>query len=496
MKKTCFNALYAVICMGLAFVASACGSKAESLDDLTKLGASDDLVLVTGHASEIMRNAACRATAQGIELSPALTKIMEQGVSSARESRELENGLKLRGVDYDNCFFKVSADNSYVFAFGLTDADAFRSWMTEDMEMDSPVLEEGYEVYNLDSQVKLFASDDAAILIFRRRGECDMEYLHQIKEAAASNPLASWQVDALTQHKTCVVLFNARKCMESFPEQAIRQMCGSAYDNIEAIRKGFIEIDAELKGMKLHVVFKLLDLDGKPINTGLKFPAVDMKVFDYINKSDIMALALNLGSDIDWNQLLEAFDSQMGGDLTRGSNKFIADKIVEVLSNIDGTVFVSAHPKDMMRMSQGAQYWNGTIGAMMKKGAAQKYINEIKALAAQYGIHSTEQDGATVFSLPPFTIYLKDVDGMLVISTQPITGEGGSILVQSYFKGQPAAAEATLARGTDFGAGPLPFQPVIALSSNGREAAFDIELIGDGQYLLDAIFSFIASNIR
>lgn len=496
MKKICFNALYAVICIGLAFVAAACGDKSATADDFAKLGAADDIVVLTGNVSDILRNAACKATADGIELSPALTKILELGVSSAREKKEIENGLKLRGVGYDNCFFKLTADQDFIFAFGLTDVKAFHEWMVKDMENDAPVSEDGYEVYNLDKEIKLITDDGAAYFVYRNHGVSNVAFFNGLKEKAAANPLSSWQIDALSQNKTCVALFNARKFIESIDEDEFRAVGGAAYANLDALKKGFIEVDAQLKGMKLHITTKMLDADGNAIKADFKFKNIDLKVFDYINGGDIMAAALNLGGDIDWNQILATIDAQMGGQLSRGTYKLFADKIVEVLGNIDGTVFISAHPKDLQRMSQGAQYWDGTIGAQMKKGAAEQYINEIKALAAQFGMQPTVQDGATVFDIAPFTIYMKDVNGMLVISTQPITGKGGSILVQSYFKGNAAAIEATLAKGSDFGAGALPFQPVIAISGNGESASFDVEFIGEGDYLLDTLFRYIASQIR
>jgi len=490
MKRICFSALYAVICIGLAFVSAACGSKTASIEEFTSLGAADDVVAVSGHASEILSNAACVVDDQGIKLSPALENILEKG-ASPREKEGIARALKIRGVDFDNCFLKVTPDEDMVLAFGLTDAKAFRQWMVSDLGNEEPKDENGYDVYDLDSQAKVFANDGAAYFVYRDGGECTLEFFNGLKEKAAGNPLASWQKDALAQSKTCVALVNARKFIEAVGEENFRN-AGNQYYDIEAIKKGYAEITANLNGMKFNITAKFRDADGEVIKAKGELKPIDLNVFNYINKDDNMAIALNFPGNLDWGEVMAQLDAQSGGQLI-GTNKAMADKIAEVLGNVDGSVFISAHPKSLMLMASGPQYWDGTIGAQMKDGAAAGYIKEISDLASRFGISSATQGGATVISLAPYTFYMKDVDGMFVLSTQPIDAKGGSILSQDYFKGQAVALEATLAEGTQLPNNvEIPFQPIIALSSDGEQLSFDIELVGEGQYMLDTLFGFIA----
>lgn len=495
MKKKCFSALYAVICIGLAFVSAACGGKEASVDEFTKLGAADDAVVVSGHVSDILTNAACVAGAQGIELSPALAKIIDKG-ASPREKKEIDLALMIRGVDFDNCFFKLTPAEDYVLAFGLNDAASFRQWMVEDMECEAPVNEEGYNVYTLDSQLKLFATQGAAYLVYCNDGDCTLQAFAMLKEKASANPLAAWQIDALKQQKTCVALVNARKFIEAVGE-ANFNAAGNQYIDIETAKKGYAEITANLQGMKFNVEAKFRSAEGDVIKAKGDFKTIDVNVFEYINKSDNIVMALNLDGDIDWKQVITAIDAQSGGQLSRGSNKAVVDKVTEVLGNVDGTVFVAAHPKELIRFASGPQYWNATVGAQMKKGSAAGYIQEISALARNFGISVADESGVTVISLAPYTFYLKDVDGMFVLSTQPVDAKGGSIFDQSYFKGEVVALEAAFAEGTVLPNGQkLPFKPIIALSCDGETISFDVALVGEGKYLLDTLFAFIDEAVR
>ena len=491
MKKNCFSALYAAICVGLAFVVAACGSKEGSYEELSSIGSADDIVVVSGHASEIIRNAACVAGDQGITLSPALEKLIDKG-ASPREKDQIARALKVRGVDFDNCFLKLTDARDLVFAFGLTDADAFRAWMVDDMGNDEPEPEEGYDVYDLDSHTKIFANGASAYVVYRNTGECSLSFFNQLRESANAAPLQSWQAETLAQGKTCVMLVSARKFIEAIGEENFT-MAGNQYYDIEAIKKGYAEITADLKGMKFNIAARFHGADGEVIKAKAGVKPINLSIFKYINKEDNMALALNLPGNLDWREVLAQIEAQSGGQLSLGSNKAVVDKIVEVLGNVDGTVFVSAHPKNLMLMASGPQYWDGTIGVEMKKGAAAGYIKEISALASAYGMTPSSREGSTVISLAPFTFYLKDIDGMFVLSTQPITADGGSILRQNYFKGQAAAFEATLADGTQLpGVAKLPFQPILALASDGETLSFDVELVGEGQYLLATLFGYIA----
>lgn len=492
MKKTCISSLYGAMCLGLAILVASCGHKEASAESFTALGSADDAVVATGHAADVIRNAACVYGENGIEVSRALEKIIANG-ASPREKVNIDNALKIRGVDMEECFYKVTPDGDMVLAFALTDDEAFRQWLVEDMEVGAPVSDGGYDVYAIESKSKIFANGEAAYVVAIDEGECNLAAFNSIKERAAANPLAGWQKDVLAQTKTFVALVKASECIEAVGEENINAL-GSEYYDIEIIKNGYAEVSADLKGLRLNVSLAFRDINGQSIKPKTEIKPVDLEIFKYINKDDNFAFALNIPEKLDWKEVIEAIDKYTDGQISRGSNKMVMNKIVEVLGNVDGSVFISAHPKNLMLAGSGLQYWHATLGAQMKKGAAASYINEIKTLASAYGISATAKAGATVIELAPFTFYLKDVDGMFVLSTQPIESSSATLLSKEYFKGQIVALEATLAKGaallSDDAA--LPFQPIVALSSDGEKVSFDVELVGEGEYLLDVLFSFIA----
>lgn len=490
MKKTYFSALYSALCLGLAFVFASCGSeKKASVESFSKLGASDDIVLASGNFSEVVRNAGCAYGENGIALSSALENIIGKG-ASPREKKEFEQALKIRGVDLDNCFLKVALSNDAVLAFGLTDAEAFRQWMVEDMEIEAPSSEDGYDVYYLDKDVKIFANSSAAYLYFKRKGECNLAAFNALKDAAAASPLADWQVEALSHSGVCVALVKSKEFLDYYRVQL--PAVSNDYCDIEAMRNGYVEFSANLKGMKCGIAMRFLNADGERIKLKKDLEPINLDIFKYIGKEDNLAMALSVPADIDWKEVMDAINEQTGGQLYRGSNRMVVNKIAEVLGNVDGTVFISAHPQSLMLMAAGPQYWHGAVGAQMKDGAAAAYINEIKSLASSFGISSTAEAGATVISLSPFKFYLKDINGMLVISTDPISPGSDTLLQKKYFEGQAFALEATMADGTKLpNDAALPFQPVMAISSDGEKLQLDVELIGEGEYLLDTLFTFI-----
>ncbi|MCM1451945.1 MAG: hypothetical protein NC102_06780 [Clostridium sp.] len=493
MKKSYIGMFYAAICVGLAVLASACGGndKAATEEAFVKLGSSEDLVVATGNLADVLTNAACAYGDQGITLTPQLGRIIDKG-ASPREKAQIEKALKIRGVDFNGCFLKVNADEESIIALGLTDAKAFREWITEDMGVEAPESEGEYEVYGLEKNVKIFANERAAYIVSSNSKECTLEHFNELKAQAEASPLAEWQTKALGEGRTFTALVSGKHFTKMVGEETLNQ-AGTEYIDIEAIKNGYAEVTAELRGKKLNVTIKARDREGNQVKAKQAIKPIDMDIFKYINKGDNLAAAVSLPEGMDWNTVIAAIDQQMGGNLTRGANKMIMNKVAEVLGNVDGTVFVSAHPKNLLMMTSGPQYWSLTLGAKMKKGSAAGYINEIKTLASSYGIGSKAEGDATVIELAPFKFYLKDVAGMLVISTEAITGEGGSIFSKEYFKGQMLAIEASLAEGTSLpGVPALTFQPIVALSTDGSQLAFDVEVVGEGEYLLDTLIRYIA----
>lgn len=492
MKKNCFRALYAAICFGLALAVAACsGNKDAAAEkaEASELGAADDVILLSGNLMDVLTNAQFTVTDNGIDVSPAFQKLFDNGASPS-EKKRVEKLLKIRGVDFSHCFFKATSQNECVLAFGLTDPEAFDQWMSQDMDYPKAAEQDGFTIYEPDNNLKVFVKSKDAYMAINENGECTLEFLNALKEKAKANPLMDWQKEAISKSATCVALVKADRF---FNENGISTPYGD-FDT-ETLKGGYAEITASLKGLKLDITGKLRNAQGEVLSTKGKLENINLNVLKYINKDDNIAFAAKLPSDVNWKEVLEAINKQTDGALYGNGNTAIINKVEEVLGNIDGTVMVSAHPKSLLLAFNGPQYWDATVAGQMKKGAASSYIKEITTLASRYGIHATTESGATVIKLSTYTFYMKDIDGMFILSTLPISDKGGSILKQEYFKDNIAALEATVAKGTQLsGSIDLPFQPIVAITSDGESASFAVEIVSDDEkYLLDALFKFIAS---
>ena len=377
MKKLSFSCLFVLLVT--VFALTGCNKSS----DLDSYASADDVVVVSGSAAEVLSNAGCKATAEGIELSESLQRI--SGMLYNISGVDIKKAENLPGVDYEHFIFSIRDEESALMAFNLTNQDAFVSYLEKPENGFKSSKDGGYTVFVADQLKSLFVKDNVAFMFFSSvYGEATAANLDAYLKKSAETPLEGWQKDALAGDKGINAIINFNKYFELFGE--LTQFDISKFNfpsftaDFEKWKDGFGKYTLSLDGTKFKMEYTMLDKDGKPLKLDFKCPNVDASLLRYTTADDLAVAIFAIPEDIDWDSVIRGMLEM--ADEPMPANDEILKSFTDVMNSINGSVMLAGGPTDMSAFGS-FKGWHIVLAAQMKEGAAENYVQMLHQMIAQ-----------------------------------------------------------------------------------------------------------------
>ena len=423
------NAFIAVAVAVIGLAMASCNGK---VSEIQKTIPADVDVVCALNVANILDNADCKATSEGIELSPVLAKHFN---ALAGESA-LEVLSKIKGVNYESVYIYGYYTGIGVVSFELTDAAAFGEGLVSlGAKKDS---DNGFDVYDIEG-TKLFVNGN--VVWMGLGSNCNPEKINNILDKAKKESIAdvAWKHDYLGKGQAVAMLLD----FKNMPGIIKSQLINSASVNADAVKEmldGSLAIDVTLEGLKMSTVFGLKKADGSKLamNPGITGVDIDTDFLKYLNKDIIAVMAAGIPGDYDWDTALNAIGAQMG------ANQDVLSMVGGYLKSLDGKFMVAAGPIAEkghgwfgLNINNVFDYWNVVACVGLKDGKSEEYLNQLAAIvdAQLPTAGKMSADGKTyTINYNAMTLYVGARGNQLVASFAPISDENTSIFKASDFR--------------------------------------------------------------
>ncbi len=327
---------------------------------------SDKLMYMSVNLREVYDNAGFEITADGVKPSEAFMKV----VDGANAGKAL-TVLNMRGINLDNVVMMIDAsDNNEngILVFTIEDKDKFASYLKEnDLTATN---DNGVEVYSMKNNTAIIVDGDYGLLVDLQ--DDASATVKAFKEAAAKNPLKSWQKEALSKSNTLAMVMNVNEFYKLGSENA-----GAAMPSLEKLGypKGedcYGVFTSSLSGLEWNGEYGICDAEGKTVKFDIEFYPPVTSLLDYTDSKDCAVLLGAMPKDFDYSGLLATIDNVPAS----------ATKQISAVLNTIHSVMLAGGPLDITSYNSG-EGWTGVLAVALAPGSAQEYLNMLKVLGSQ-----------------------------------------------------------------------------------------------------------------
>lgn len=450
--KLNFSQALAASALSLMLVFSSC-SKSKNAD-VASIASADDIAVATFNLEEIAKNAGCTVADNQISLPEKYKK-------AAAENIQAIKWLSVKGVELKSVLMCASKE-SQVAALTLTDPAAFQQWLI-DLNGSQPADNNGYAIYDIDKNTWL-VKDNAAYCLFDVKPAKAVDVLESRFEAAKKAPIGASQAEKLAKDKTANIILNAGKMMEFAAETSGSQasnndaiIAAMGYD-ADAIKGSYSYVEIELEGKEAECEVNLYTKDGKDIVSSIKFPKIDTSVARYCASNPIYNILFTIPGDLDWNSVIDAAISLVGGYAKLGVPRQYFAIAANVLQDIEGTVAISLSSNLLEALSandpsKASPAETGVaLVVQTKSGKAAEYVGQLKALATTFlgtAPNSTADGFEIMIPQSPMPINVAAIGNNFIIALGQINTRGSLVGSSSIYSGECTAIAFDLPKGSE-----------------------------------------------
>ena len=455
----------------VAIILCGCSSKDASLDNMLKNYVSDssDIVFVADMQSWL-ENTHTTVNKDGtLNLSPELSKLIG-------DTEQIEN---FKGLDYTYIVIADIKDNGQLLIMPLSDEDEFGKSL-KDCGFESSKVD-GYTSYTNDDQCYI-VKDKCAFSSFRTHNPSKVASIAEAaKEAAKDAPIADWKAKYLSEKGLVKGLFSAEQALD-YINKANQQMYANI--NVAQFKGGIIGTNFAVDGLTAKLSVDMYDKDGNDMQmpyTG-KF---DDSLLKYANANDIFVFGA--GSTVTPEMRQQMRQNYTNAGLTSGDVEVI-DNIIAYLggqymisfgadsSNLMSLI-TNGKNIDLTFVTSLAEGKDAELRELVKEYGSMLNVSNANSDYSQFSIDITDLSKTLGFYdnyLKGMTCYASIKDGLLVISTQPIS-DNGKVNNAKLFDNATGAMFLTLNKSI-FQMVNLPFGIDVTGRCEGSHAYIDVTL--------------------
>lgn len=415
-----FSTLIAVLLGMVACVMTSCSG--EGGDSKLFAYVPDNAEAVLGiDVKAIAENAGCNVSGAGIELSPALTKLIGD------DPRTLSI-LKAEGLDLNRVIvltedIKNVGEDMFIVA-NVNDASKLDAYLTNNGLKKSS--QDGMDVYTYQDYCTVLVEDGVALYV--PTGENGVQTARQLRNDAVKNPVASWKVDFLHSSALSVLAD-----FESYLKTADRSALAGVDKMIKAIgiddpKDLLIAMKTDVKNTELQYSSKMLDKNGNKINLDIEVGDLNKSLLKYTDAVDCFALLSALPSSDFVTKIVDA-----AGVSASQKAAFLSGYAYFK------SVMIAGGPLDITKYWD-TNSWHLVIAAEMQEGKAQEVFNILKSFLPSFGVPTNSSADDISFRMPgKLEGYVKrDGDNLVAAINVPVSADGSSLIKASDFGSYPA----------------------------------------------------------
>lgn len=373
---------------------------------------ADKLIYLSVNLNEVYDNAGFDVTTDGVIPTEAFKKII-----NGKDADKTLALLNMRGIDLDNVVVMVDAEESGTMVFAIDDKEKFATYL-QDNNLTS-TNDNGLEVYNLDKKTAVIVDGDYGLLA-DLDGAASAK-VKALKDAAAKNPLESWQKEALSKDHTLAGVMNIKEIYELSAKEGGKSMPSLSQMGYPADKEAYGVFTTSLSGLKWEGEYNLCGADGKRMEIDIDFYPLATSLLDYTNSKDCLVILGAMPKDLDYEEVLGAI-----GD------KAVVKQVSKVLNSIH-SVMLAGGPLDITSYNSG-EGWTGVLALQLSTGAAQEYLNMAKLAAPQLGLPIQKSDNEiSISGVYGINASLKTDGDNLVLAVNTPADAGSSSFKASEF---------------------------------------------------------------
>lgn len=334
---------------------------------------ADKMAYLSVNLNEVYDNAGFKVTSEGVELSDAFKKIID-----GDDANKAISLLNMRGINLDNVVVMLDVQDNKCdgpIVFGINDKQKFDSYLQEN-ELTA-TNEDGLDVYKLDGNTGVVVDGDFGLIV-NLDGSASAT-VKGLKDAAAKNPLKSWQKDALSKKHTLAAVMNIKDIYEQSAKVNGVDMGPLAKMGYPVDKDAYGVFTSSLSGLKWEGEYNLCGADGKSMEIDIEAYPLATSLLGYTNSKDCIVMLGAMPKNLDYSEILEP----IGG-------KDAARQIAPILKSIH-SVMLAGGPLDITSFNRG-DGWTGVLALELAPGSAQEYLNMAKLAASQLGLPIQKSD--------------------------------------------------------------------------------------------------------
>ncbi|MDE6653402.1 MAG: hypothetical protein K2K37_03330 [Muribaculaceae bacterium] len=334
---------------------------------------ADKMVYLSVNLNEVYDNAGFEVTPDGVTPTEAFKKII-----SGNDADKALALLDMRGINLEKVVMMLDVQDNNgdgTIVFGINDKQKFDSYL-QNNELTA-TNEDGFDVYKLDGKTCLVVDGDFGLIV-DLDGSASAT-VKGLKDAAAKNPLKSWQMDALSKKHTVAAVMNIKEIYELSAKEKGLDMGPLSKIGYPVDKDAYGVFTSSLSGLKWEGEYNLCGADGKSLEIDIESYPLATSLLDYVNSKDCIVMLGAMPKNLDYSEILE----KVGG-------KDAARQVAPVLKSIH-SVMLAGGPLDITSYNRG-EGWTGVLALELAPGSAQEYLNMAKLGASQFGLPVQKSD--------------------------------------------------------------------------------------------------------
>lgn len=379
---------------------------------------ADKMMYLSVNLNEVYDNAGFEVTPDGVTPTEAFKKIING--NDANKALAL---LDMRGINLDNVVMMLDVQDMQdmkgegTVVFGISDKQKFASYL-QDNELTA-TNEDGFDVYKLDGKTCVVVDGDFGLIVNPDGSASAM--VKGLKDAAAKNPLKSWQKDALSKKNTVAAVMNIKDIYEQGTKEGGVDMSTLAQMGYPLDKEAYGVFTSTLSGLKWEGEYNLCGADGKSMEINIESYPLATSLLGYTNSKDCVVMLGAMPKDLDYSKIFESL-----------GNPAMIKQVSTVLNSIH-SVMLAGGPLDITSYNRG-EGWTGVLALQLSSGSAQEYLNMAKVAASQMGVPVQKSENEiSVSGLYGINASLKADGDNLVLAVNTPADAGSSLFKASDF---------------------------------------------------------------